>query len=403
MGGLLVLYGIDGPNVNNTKSLPFRVAQDEGQQIMINGMMGDAVEKQTRKVAYSDITYDFPASISFFDDATKRSVFLRASMPLDEILKIAASIPVYDKPYFAAEENTVQQQGQVDYPPPRLSDITPLKQFKSGVAIEEIQCRDSFVLVSKHDGSPACLKELSIPKLIERGWIEDKSDSVQSSPNIKGLIYDSQTRPENNYRLFTNELEDIDTGSSGIPLFGIDNVDDLHGKFVEVSGSIEKDGGEEVIRVNTFQITGSLIPKGTIHVNIDETLSVEGLLADPANYYNQDISIRGELREHDADVMVDLGVGCFNAKFSTSDEFVPEFSSSQQLYGDGEEQVGVRIGSVNDVGISAEKLPPDLKNKQVEISGTFIPTVKKLGWSCMPTIYHSGYILTDLEKINLVK
>ena len=157
-GGLLVLYGIDGPNVNNTDSLPFRVAQDEGQQIMINGMMGDAVEKQTRKVAYSDSTYDFPASISFFDDATKRSVFLRASMPLDEILKIAASIPVYDKPYFAVEENTVQQQGQADDPPPRLLDIAPIKQqFKSGVAIEEIQCRESLVLVTKHDGSTACV------------------------------------------------------------------------------------------------------------------------------------------------------------------------------------------------------------------------------------------------------
>ena len=144
-GGLLIIYGIDGPNVNNTKSLPFRIAQDEGQQVMINGMMGDAIEKQTRKVAYSNTTYDFPARISFFDDATKRSVLLRAIMPLDDLLKIAVSIPVYDKPYVTVEKNTVQQQGQVDYPPPRSSDIPPLKQFKSGVELSEIQCKESLI------------------------------------------------------------------------------------------------------------------------------------------------------------------------------------------------------------------------------------------------------------------
>lgn len=93
-GGLLIIYGIDGPNVNNTKSLPFRIAQDEGQQVMINGMMGDAVQKQTRVVAESEITYDVPASVTFFDDAEKKSMYLRANMPLDELLKIASSIPI---------------------------------------------------------------------------------------------------------------------------------------------------------------------------------------------------------------------------------------------------------------------------------------------------------------------
>ncbi len=169
-GGILILYSIDGPNVNNTKSLPFRVAQDEGQQIMINGMMGDAVEKQTRKVAYSDTTYDFPASISFFDDATKKSVYLRANMPLDELLKIAASIPVYDGPEFAAEKSTSQRQGQVDHPPPRLSDISPIKQFKSGITVDKIQCREFLVLMEKHDGSPSCVKKKNFETLIQRNW-----------------------------------------------------------------------------------------------------------------------------------------------------------------------------------------------------------------------------------------
>ena len=95
-GGLLIIYNVDGPNVNNARSLPIKIAQDEGQQIMINGMMGDATEKQTRVVVESDITYDVPASVSFFDDEKKKSAHLKANMPLDDLLKIASSIPIHD-------------------------------------------------------------------------------------------------------------------------------------------------------------------------------------------------------------------------------------------------------------------------------------------------------------------
>ena len=54
-----------------------------------------------------------------------------------------------------------------------VSDVIPppLKQFKSGIPVDEIQCRESLVLVTKHDGSPACVKGQTIPRLIERGWI----------------------------------------------------------------------------------------------------------------------------------------------------------------------------------------------------------------------------------------
>ena len=50
------------------------------------------------------------------------------------------------------------------------SEMPPLKQFKSGVSIYEIQCDDSLVLVTKNDGSPACVKPSSVPDLIKRSW-----------------------------------------------------------------------------------------------------------------------------------------------------------------------------------------------------------------------------------------
>ncbi|MCH9659091.1 hypothetical protein K0U27_10490 [archaeon] len=49
--------------------------------------------------------------------------------------------------------------------------VSPLKQFKSGITIDEIQCRESLTLVTKNDGSPVCVKEQTVPKLIERGWL----------------------------------------------------------------------------------------------------------------------------------------------------------------------------------------------------------------------------------------
>jgi len=52
---------------------------------------------------------------------------------------------------------------------------SPLKQFKSGITIEEIQCKESLTLVKKYDGTPACVKEQTIPKLIERGWTSEGS------------------------------------------------------------------------------------------------------------------------------------------------------------------------------------------------------------------------------------
>ena len=45
-----------------------------------------------------------------------------------------------------------------------------LKQIKSGISIDEIQCRESLTLVTRYDGSPACVTESTKQKLIDRGW-----------------------------------------------------------------------------------------------------------------------------------------------------------------------------------------------------------------------------------------
>ena len=51
-----------------------------------------------------------------------------------------------------------------------LVSMAPLKQLKIGKSINEITCRDKYTLILKYDGNPACVKDSSIKKLVERGW-----------------------------------------------------------------------------------------------------------------------------------------------------------------------------------------------------------------------------------------
>ncbi len=46
---------------------------------------------------------------------------------------------------------------------------SPLKQFKSGISVDQIQCNKNLVLIQKYDGSPVCVKSLTAEKLIEHG------------------------------------------------------------------------------------------------------------------------------------------------------------------------------------------------------------------------------------------
>lgn len=48
---------------------------------------------------------------------------------------------------------------------------SPLKQFKSGIAAEDVVCKEGLQLVAKlHDNSPACVKPASVQKLVSWGW-----------------------------------------------------------------------------------------------------------------------------------------------------------------------------------------------------------------------------------------
>ena len=65
---------------------------------------------------------------------------------------------------------------------------SPLKQFKSGVPDNEIQCRESLIPVVRHDGTPACVKPQTAEKLIERGWTIPLDTAEEKNPRDTTLF-----------------------------------------------------------------------------------------------------------------------------------------------------------------------------------------------------------------------
>jgi hypothetical protein len=52
-----------------------------------------------------------------------------------------------------------------------FNKISPLKQFKSGIAAQDVKCKQDLQLIIKaENGSPACVKPTSIKKLVSLQW-----------------------------------------------------------------------------------------------------------------------------------------------------------------------------------------------------------------------------------------
>ena len=59
---------------------------------------------------------------------------------------------------------------------------SPVKQLKNNIFSENIICKDGLELIFKQNNSPACVKQSTAEKLVERGW-------ALFFPNSQGLIY----------------------------------------------------------------------------------------------------------------------------------------------------------------------------------------------------------------------
>ena len=68
--------------------------------------------------------------------------------------------------YVETVEKTHSPKLEIFYP-------APLKQIESGLAMDEIKCKENLELILKHDNSPACVSLETKAKLMQRGWAID--------------------------------------------------------------------------------------------------------------------------------------------------------------------------------------------------------------------------------------
>ena len=97
--------------------------------------------------------------------------------------------------------------------PEKISDISsPLKQFKSGVALQNIQCKAGLELIVKAtDESPACVKQSTAARLILSGWakpLESMQDTEQSENKIITLADNGKSIDLRNGQSFLLKLGD---------------------------------------------------------------------------------------------------------------------------------------------------------------------------------------------------
>lgn len=112
--------------------------------------------------------------------------------------------------------------------------LPPLKQFKSGIPIYEIECKETLLLIKKHDGTPVCVTLETREKLRERGWDAPLLISVTRGAPIvlpePPLISDFKTQYEIAKQIYTSIPKTVDSPYLGMTygedkksiLFGMD-------------------------------------------------------------------------------------------------------------------------------------------------------------------------------------
>jgi len=72
--------------------------------------------------------------------------------------------------------------------PPVTTLQSPLKQFKSGIKAENVQCKEGLQLIFKIvDNSPACVKQQTAQRLVERGYAKETTSITNPTSNVKSM------------------------------------------------------------------------------------------------------------------------------------------------------------------------------------------------------------------------
>lgn len=93
---------------------------------------------------------------------------------------------------------------------------SPLKQFKSGIPIDKIQCNDGLQLFIKNDGFPVCVKSNTASSLSQRQWgihYESLVNLVANSDAIiTGMVVGEDSRPNGERHVWLGSYEWLKKG-----------------------------------------------------------------------------------------------------------------------------------------------------------------------------------------------
>lgn len=202
--------------------------------------------------------------------------------------------------------------------------LSPLEQLKHGVSAKNVECNEDLLLVTKaEDGSPACITQESISKLILRGWIGTTSHPVQNNvfdEPYQGIEKDGGIVSIKNQTYYVLQFTDIDTAPA-FPGMG--------GKFERVTfsfpyGSGYTPGGIIIPFDMTFP-DGTTEAYGKITKNPDGSGSYSGIGLGPNPSSNSTVTVLSDHMHPQAGVTIYGG----EIKLLVSTDTIPTNESTQ--------------------------------------------------------------------------
>jgi hypothetical protein len=96
----------------------------------------------------------------------------------------------------------------------------PLEQFKSGVAVKDVQCKDPLILVMSIHNTPACLNTIHLTILYSRGWVKEIVNADKLFQLLPDTIASNFFPP---IKTNATVLIDKDINAVGVPLYNMSN------------------------------------------------------------------------------------------------------------------------------------------------------------------------------------
>lgn len=101
---------------------------------------------------------------------------------------------------------------------PKTRVISPLKQLHSGIQAQNVKCQDYFELVIHSQKSPACVRHVSLPRLLSHGWVYGVDDASEiASKKTREIVTIGDKIPNSNGLVpviateITNHAESLDS------------------------------------------------------------------------------------------------------------------------------------------------------------------------------------------------